>query len=71
MTWRRSRTQAANPPIPNAGTYGLAETYLELGRYKEAVKYWELIVKAQPKNSSAQDALERARRGLKEQAEDD
>ena len=61
-TWKK---MADKPPIPNAGTYGLAETYLELGRYKEAVECWEQIVKAQPDDGNAKDALERARQGLK------
>ena len=46
---------------PNAGTYGLATTYQELGQFKEAIKYWEIIVNADPKNEEAQQQLKLVR----------
>lgn len=50
---------------PNAATIGLAETCLELGRFAEAVRYWEAIVDKQP-SDHARERLAAARAGLNE-----
>ena len=50
---------------PNAGTSGLAWTYLELGQHAKAVLYFERLVKANPTDDYNRGGLERAKQGAK------
>ena len=50
-------------PGPNAGTWGLAQTYLEQKQYDKAVRYFEQLVKASPDDASLKQKLQQARAG--------
>ncbi len=49
----------------NAGTVGLAETYLEQGNFKQAKTYFTRLVEANPGNREFQTRLEACEAGLK------
>ena len=49
---------------PNAGTAGLAETYLEQGKYEQAKKYYEILIKSHPDNQYYQERMEAVQAGL-------
>jgi tetratricopeptide (TPR) repeat protein len=53
-------------PGPNAGTYGLADTYFEQKDYSKAAKYYEELAKADPKDETVKQRLEEARKGAAE-----
>lgn len=53
-------------PGLNAGHYGLAGTYMEQGHYEKAIKINEEILKANPNDEQARQAIDQARKALAE-----
>lgn len=59
--------QAASSPAESSGLrLGLAETYAETGKYAQAVKLYEELVKIVPDNPQIKEALESAKKQLAE-----
>jgi len=52
-------------PGASAALNGLTTTLVELGRYQEAVKYYEMWLKAEPDNARVKAGLEKARKAAK------
>jgi Tfp pilus assembly protein PilF len=52
-------------PTGTAALNGLTTTLVELGRHAEAVKYYEMWLKAEPDNAGAKAGLEKARQAAK------
>ena len=63
VVWER---MAKKYPGPTAAAAGLASTYLEKQEYAKSVKYFEILVKADPRNQFYQDGLKKAQAGLAE-----
>lgn len=62
-TWEKMYEIA---PGPNAGAWGLAETYFEKKDYAKAAKYYEVLAKADPKDENLKQRLEEARKAVAE-----
>jgi Flp pilus assembly protein TadD len=60
--WKKLDESAANGET-NAGTMGLARTYLEKKQYDKALPYYERLAKALPNDSMVQKGLQEARAG--------
>jgi predicted Zn-dependent protease len=52
-------------PGPNAGTFGLADAFMEKGEFQKAVPLWEQLTKANPNDQEIKDKLARAKEGAK------
>jgi cytochrome c-type biogenesis protein CcmH/NrfG len=52
-------------PSPNAGTFGLADAYMEKQEFKKAVPLWESLAKANPADQQIKQKLARAKEGAK------
>jgi tetratricopeptide (TPR) repeat protein len=50
-------------PGPHAGTYGLADAYLEKGEFAKAVPLLEQLAKSKPTDTEIQEKLAKAKTG--------
>jgi len=54
------------PPGPHAGTFGLADAYLERNEFAKALPLLEKLAKVNPAHDQIKAKLDRAREGIKQ-----
>jgi tetratricopeptide (TPR) repeat protein len=64
IKWWEKAVEASNGTA-TASLSGLAQVYMEKGDYKNAIKYYQMWLKAEPDNKQAQDGLKKAKASQK------